>query len=262
MTTLRRTADRSPASPGDADFEQHSTPTSIALHLLPGVLLAALFYLTGPLALTAGYPAIAAGIVCGAVVLVGGELGWLLHEGHRRTGSWSVAGALPFRPGSFTWRKALLTLGLFAGAFAASIVLGSISGSFKDEFFTWLPEWALNPLPASFLDTGTQTAHVATALGYLVFLVILGPLAEELYFRGYLLPRISRFGAWAPLMNASLFALYHLWKPWDVLTVLAVLGPATYAVWKLKDIRISIAVHVAINATGWLLNIAPSLLFD
>ena len=56
--------------------------------------------------------------------------------------------------------------------------------------------------------------------------------------------------------------MYHLWKPWDVLTVLVVLGPATYAVWRLRDIRISIAVHVAINTTGWLLNVAPSLLLN
>jgi len=51
--------------------------------------------------------------------------------------------------------------------------------------------------------------------GVLVALnVILGPLVEELYFRGYLLPRLHRFGIWAPLINISLFAAYHLWKPW------------------------------------------------
>jgi membrane protease YdiL (CAAX protease family) len=262
MTIQHRGAQRALTTPGIAEVEQHPLGRSILLHLLPGALLATLFYLTGPLALSAGYPAIAAGIVSGAVVLVGGELGWLLYEGRRRTGSWSIATALPFRPGPFTWRKGLLTLGLFVAAFGASVALGSISGSIKDEFFYWLPEWALNPLPTSFLDTGSETAHVVTAIGYLVFLAVLGPLVEELYFRGYLLPRIGRFGALAPLLNVSLFALYHFWKPWDLLTVIMVLGPATYAVWRLKDIRISIAVHVAINTTGWLLNVAPSLLFN
>jgi membrane protease YdiL (CAAX protease family) len=37
---------------------------------------------------------------------------------------------------------------------------------------------------------------------------------EEMYFRGYLLPRISRLGAWAPLVNTVLFSLYHLFTPW------------------------------------------------
>ena len=39
-------------------------------------------------------------------------------------------------------------------------------------------------------------------------------MVEELYFRGYLLPRISRLGAWAPLVNTVLFSLYHLFTPW------------------------------------------------
>jgi membrane protease YdiL (CAAX protease family) len=165
---------------------------------------------------------------------------------------------LPFKPGPFTWRKGVLVVGLFILAFAVSLF--SISGSLKDEFFHWMPDWALNPLPASFADTGSSTAHVATAVGYLVILVILGPLVEELYFRGYLLPRLGRFGAWAPLINVSLFACYHLWKPWDAFMLILILAPTMYAVWRLKDIRISIAVHIALNATGWAMNVAPTLL--
>ena len=39
-------------------------------------------------------------------------------------------------------------------------------------------------------------------------------MVEEMFFRGYLLPRISRLGAWAPLVNTVLFSLYHLFTPW------------------------------------------------
>ena len=84
---------------------------------------------------------------------------------------------------------------------------------------------------------------------FAVFLVLLGPLVEELYFRGYLLPRIGRFGAWAPLINVSLFALYHLWKPWDAINLIIVLAPMVYAVWRLRDVRISIAVNEEDNVT-------------
>ena len=261
--TSQAGTDRSLGAPGLGEVEQHSLARSVALHLVPGAMLATLFYLGGPLAISAGYPAIFAGVVAAAVVIVGGELGWLLREGHRRTRSWSIAAALPFRPGPFTWGKGMLTIGLFGWAFLAAVVMGSISGSIKNEFFAWMPEWALNPLPASFGDTGSATARVATAVGFLVVLGVLGPLTEELYFRGYLLPRIGRFGEWAPLMNVSLFALYHLWKPWEVLTLIIVLGPTMYAVWRLRDIRISIAVHIGLNSgVAWLLNIAPTLLFD
>jgi hypothetical protein len=32
-----------------------------------------------------------------------------------------------------------------------------------------------------------------------------------------LLPRISRFGGWAPLINTVLFSLYHFFTPWQLL---------------------------------------------
>ena len=144
--TSQAGTDRSLGAPGLGEVEQHSLARSVALHLVPGAMVATLFYLGGPLAISAGYPAIFAGVVAAAVVIVGGELRWLLREGHRRTRSWSIAAALPFRPGPFTWGKGMLTMGLFGWAFLAAVVMGSISGSIKNEFFAWMPEWALNPL--------------------------------------------------------------------------------------------------------------------
>ena len=32
------------------------------------------------------------------------------------------------------------------------------------------------------------------------------PVVEELYFRGFLLPRLSRLGIWAPILEMALFA--------------------------------------------------------
>ena len=258
-----RDAVPSSATPRVVDVEQHSLATSVALHLLPGALLAALFYLTGPAFVSRGYPAIMAGAVCAAVVIVGGELAWLLREGHRRTGSWSVRPALPFRPAPFTWRRGLLTLGLFAWAVAAAIIMSSVTGSIKDELFGWMPGWALDPLPTSFIETGGTTAKVVTALAFLAILGVLAPFVEELYFRGYLLPRIGRFGSWAPLMNVSLFAAYHLWKPWDLVSLIVILAPTVYAVWRLQDIRISIAVHLGLNVgVAWALGVGPRLLLS
>ena len=99
-----------------------------------------------------------------------------------------------------------------------------------------------------------------TGVVLLVFNVILGPLVEELYFRGYLLPRLHRFGIWAPLINISLFATYHFHKPWDLLTLIVILLPMGYAVWRTRDIRIGIAVHIGLSGTGFLTNSLPTLL--
>jgi membrane protease YdiL (CAAX protease family) len=72
---------------------------------------------------------------------------------------------------------------------------------------------------------------------------------EELYFRGYLLPRISRFGAWAPLINMVLFSLYHFFTPWQNLGRIVGLLPMVYTVWWKRSIYVSIAVHVLGNVS-------------
>jgi uncharacterized protein len=43
---------------------------------------------------------------------------------------------------------------------------------------------------------------------YLVLNVFVGPITEELCFRGHLLPRMGQLGRWAPLVNVFLFSLY------------------------------------------------------
>ncbi len=255
MTIPTRSIDRPLGRPGVADVEQHPLVKSVALHLVPGILTAAVFYALAPAVMRAGYPAIAAAVVAAGLVLITTELGWLLHEAHRRTRSWAVAAVLPFRPGPFTWHKVGLVVGLLAWAVAVSLL--GIGGSFKDSFFAWMPVWARDPMTGA--TGGVSTATIITVVGYVVFLVVLGPLVEELYFRGYLLPRIGRFGAWAALINVSLFALYHLWKPWDVINLILILGPMVYVVWRTKDVRIGIALHIALNSIA-LLNIVPVLL--
>ncbi len=76
------------------------------------------------------------------------------------------------------------------------------------------------------------------------------PWVEEFYFRGYLLPRMGRFGRWAPLVNTALFSLYHVWLPWEFFGRLAALLPAMYVVWCKRGLAVSVWVHVLLNSTG------------
>ena len=82
---------------------------------------------------------------------------------------------------------------------------------------------------------------------------VVGPIVEELYFRGYLLPRMDRLGRWAPLVNVSLFSLYHFWSPWQVLARILGIGPMVFAVrWK-RNVYLGILIHCALNLIGVLL---------
>ena len=76
------------------------------------------------------------------------------------------------------------------------------------------------------------------------------PIVEELYFRGYLLPRMARWGNWAPLINVVLFSLYHFWLPWETLNRIITLLPIVFVVqWK-RNIYLSILVHCLLNTIG------------
>jgi membrane protease YdiL (CAAX protease family) len=88
---------------------------------------------------------------------------------------------------------------------------------------------------------------------------IAGPIVEEIYFRGYLLPRISRLGAWAPLLNTVLFSLYHFFTPWLNVSRIIGLLPMVYAAWWKKSIYVSMAVHVLGNAIPMLFLLAGLL---
>ena len=72
---------------------------------------------------------------------------------------------------------------------------------------------------------------------------IAGPVVEELYFRGYLLPRMPWSQGWTPLINALLFSLYHFFSPWQNITRIVAFIPLVYAVsWK-RNIYLSLFTH-------------------
>ncbi|GHU33155.1 hypothetical protein FACS1894172_11140 [Spirochaetia bacterium] len=81
----------------------------------------------------------------------------------------------------------------------------------------------------------------------LIFNGFLGPFVEELYFRGFLLPRMTKFGKLAPLINVILFSIYHLFSPWENMTRILAVTPLAYSVWKNKNIRIGIIIHCSLN---------------
>jgi membrane protease YdiL (CAAX protease family) len=83
-----------------------------------------------------------------------------------------------------------------------------------------------------------------------LFKGIFGPMVEEIYFRGYLLPRMSVFGKFAPLINTLIFSLYHFFTPWQNITRIVGVTPMVYSVWINKNIKIGIIVHCLGNIIG------------
>ena len=120
----------------------------------------------------------------------------------------------------------------------------------KSTSLPWLPRWLENPLP--FIDQGPYSPLVSTiTLGVaLISSGMIAPILEELYFRGFLLPRIDRLGVWAVLLNVSLFAFHHLWTP--LLNPGRILAwfPIIFIVWRKQNIYIGLYVHLITNLIG------------
>jgi membrane protease YdiL (CAAX protease family) len=135
------------------------------------------------------------------------------------------------------------------GSFFA-VLAEPVDKFFIDRFFTWVPNWFFLSGPTSQLDQYSHSALLATAILGLALNAIAGPVVEELYFRGYLLPRLSRLKGWAPVCNILLFSLYHLFTPWENLIRIFAITPMIYAVWWKKNINIGIIVHCTGNLIG------------
>ena len=126
------------------------------------------------------------------------------------------------------------------------VVIGAIFAVLKplesilvEKLFFWVPT----------LDSGldgnySKTALIVTYVTMLVFGVVVGPLVEELYFRGYLLARMS--DKYAELFHSFLFAAYHVFTPWMIISRSVGLLPLIVAV-KKKNIYIGIIVHILVN---------------
>lgn len=113
------------------------------------------------------------------------------------------------------------------------------------SIFDWVPQWFRLDL-FDFGDVSKGMVWLMLVLGFL-FNGVFGPYVEELYFRGFLLPRMNRLGKAAPLVNVVLFSIYHLFTPWQNITRIVALTPMVYGVWYNKNIRIGIIVHMALN---------------
>jgi membrane protease YdiL (CAAX protease family) len=245
---------RVPSTPATSS-EQHSLLQSIALHLLPGAALFACVLGAGAV----GIEPVVALLFGIGLVIAPLELGYLFLQGKRRNGTWSLSGVINYDE-RFSARQiarwaAPLVLWWIV-ILAVSIAV--LDSWLADTVFGWYPESIRNM--ATF-DGGGDTP--ATWLLVILFATalalngVIGPVAEELYFRGHLLPRIDRFGRAAPVLNTVLFSIYHFWSPWQNLARVIGLLPWVFVVWRKRSVQLSIAVHVTAN-TIFLLLLVPA----
>lgn len=245
-----------------SDRKQHNVFTSILLHLIPGGIILAFIFLFSSSSVTkllgideklgpiVGY---IASIMFGLIPF---QLLTLLWTGKKETGRFTIKGVLGYTKRS-SLKLYLVFIPLLIIYFIILFILVAplIQPWIIKTFFSWWPEqYNFQLILQEPSGLSGYNGILVLVLMYILFSCLSGPFVEELYFRGYLLPRMKGYaGKWAPLLNTLLFSFYHFFSPWENLVRIAALFPMVYLVWKKEDIRFSILTHVIINTIGGLI---------
>ena len=143
---------------------------------------------------------------------------------------------LPIRKQLF-WTLAILVL--------TAIVWFSVLpiGNWLEPYFSWVPKSD----EAYAGDFSVSIIAITFAFNVLCTAII-GPLGEELYYRGYLLPRMPKqFGRAAPLVHSFLFAVHHVHSPWLIITRTIGLLPLIYVTRFTRSLVPAILAHQFVN---------------
>jgi len=235
---------------------QLTWPRLLLLHLGPGAVAMGFTLAGAPLARRVGVPPDLALLAGSGVVAVAIRIGYLLHLGRTVSGGYSLRDVVGYRARLPAWRF----LGLFGLGVALGLglyfVLTPVSNFLATRAFGWLPFYLLpswDPVHAGF-GRGVLLVYLATQL---IFNCLVAPVAEEMYFRGNLLPRMAPTkGPWAPVVSSALFAVQHFWQPFD--------APFLFLFWlgfgpiimRTRCLRLGIALHITSNVLG----LAPVIL--
>ena len=182
---------------------------ALALHLLPGTLTMAAPLALTPALVRAGWPRVLAYQVASGFVGIPLMLAVMLWHVKRATGRPDLWAVIRYRQRSPLWAYPALLVPMLAWSFGLLFANGPLREYLARVVFAWLPPYLL---PGWEPAVPPDRALLLTAL-VLQLLVdgLTAPVVEELYFRGFLLPRLGYLGAWAPLVNTALFTVHHWW---------------------------------------------------
>ena len=229
-------------------IEKHSTAQSVILHLLPGILVGCFFLLARQPVADMGYPSIIALILAYAFILIPVELGYLLYQGKKKTGRFTLQGIISYRHPIPWWQYLVWVFVIFIAVGAIFTLFKPVDAFLQGKLFFWMP--GINYGLDGFYS---RTTLIVTYSLVFIFVAFLTPLVEELYFRGYLLPRMK--GKFAPLLHSFLFAVQHVLEPWMIITRTLGFLPILFGVRK-KNIYIGIIAHILCNTVNVITGIA------
>ena len=172
-------------------YPQHSLLQSFLLHILPGMLVTIVFVLLKSISDTMGYPPLLAFLLAILLIDLPALLGIMFYEGKKQNGKLSLKGVVLYQE-KIPWGMfALIFIGAFVGVYLLIMLVTPINAFLTERLFSGLPKWMFLEEQSQYLAYAKNILVITFAF-QLVLTGIVLPWIEELYFRGFLLPRISR----------------------------------------------------------------------
>lgn len=188
--------------------------------------------------------------ILGTVTLVPMELGIILSASKKENGVYSLKSAFVGQEKLPPWKILIIAFVFFgvAGLFSAFIA------PLENQIFAQMRIVLLNRLPIGFdwtnyeyMKAFSKPILILTCIYYGIFNVLVGPIIEELFFRGYLTSHYKKQSMFLPILIAVLFSLYHFWLPFNNVFRILVFAPVAYVAYKKKNLYISICFHCLCN---------------
>lgn len=217
----------------------------VLYHLYPGVLITLVYILLAPLVMQHGYPPQMA-ILLSIIIIAVPVMAIHLFVAKKAAGSKQLSAVFAYKPTLTTGKLVLWSFLLVVIAFVVWGATQPLSVWITAHWLQWLPSW---------YNVQSFTGYAPDKIRQVLLLNIvlnglLAPAIEELYFRGYLLPGMEKYGKTAILLNTALFTIYHFWQPYIYPTLFLALLPMVYMTWKTKDLRLAVLTHICLNLIG------------
>ncbi|NAS11529.1 CPBP family intramembrane glutamic endopeptidase [Poritiphilus flavus] len=215
-------------------------------HFYMGFIILLFYVFISKFLVDLGYPGLTALLVVELLILVPLVTGHLLWKGKKLNGRASLKNVIAYtKKLSFKQYLKWSLIG-FLSCILIYIPLYPLGLFVKESLFSWLPQWYFDP------GFGTADTELIAKVFFAGIFIdgIAGPVAEELFFRGYLLPRMAYLKKWAPVVNGLFFGLYHFWQPHNYIGIIAVGIIISFVVWKKQNVYLGIIIHCALNILG------------
>lgn len=174
----------------------------------------------------------------------------ILSASKKEYGAYSLKSAFKRQEKTTLW-KVLLPAFIF---FGIAGLLSAFMAPVENRIFAELRGTVLDYLPTGFdwtnyeyIRSFSKPVLILTCAYYGAFNVLLGPVTEELFFRGYLTAHYEKQNWFTPILITVLFSLYHFWLPFNNMFRILAFAPVAYIAYRKKNLYISVVFHCLCN---------------